>query len=111
MALGMHRRNKLVETRTTRPTLLTRLRGPNARTRTVKTTTKVQPRSAVRGGQTHTHTHHPTTGLTRMGGNRQTTTKPLFRRRKQASLGDKVSGAMMKLRGGLTNNPREKVCF
>merc|ERR1711939_712862 len=90
------------ETRTTKPTLMTRLRGRNARTKTTKTTTTVQPGAArpVRAS--------------RWGGNRRAaahhthTTTPVVRQRRHATIGDKISGAMMKLKGSLTRRPGVK---
>merc|ERR1711977_702908 len=86
--------------RITKPTLMTRLRGRNARTKTTKTTTTVQPGAArpVRAS--------------RWGGNRRTaahhTTTPVVRQRRHATIGDKISGAMMKLKGSLTRRPGVK---
>merc|ERR1711977_746808 len=100
----MHsRRNNATVTRTTKPTLMTRLRGRNARTKTTKTTTTVQPGAArpVRAS--------------RWGGNRRAaahhthTTTPVVRQRRHATIGDKISGAMMKLKGSLTRRPGVKV--
>ncbi|KAH7407886.1 hypothetical protein BKA64DRAFT_433923 [Cadophora sp. MPI-SDFR-AT-0126] len=97
---NMHsRRNNATVTRTTKPTLMTRLRGRNARTKTTKTTTTVQPGAArpVRSS--------------RWGGNRRTaahTTTPVVRQRRHATIGDKISGAMMKLKGSLTRRPGVK---
>ncbi|TVY64277.1 hypothetical protein LSUE1_G008124 [Lachnellula suecica] len=95
----MHsRRNQVVETRTTKPTLMTRLRGRNANTRTVKTTTKVEP--------VHHHTHATHTTHTHTRNTRSTrTAQPVVHHKRHASIGDKVSGAMMKLRGSLTRRP------
>jgi len=99
----MHsRRNNATVTRTTKPTLMTRLRGRNARTKTTKTTTTVQPGAArpVRAS--------------RWGGNRRAaahhthTTTPVVRQRRHATIGDKISGAMMKLKGSLTRRPGVK---
>ncbi|TVY33106.1 hypothetical protein LOCC1_G008003, partial [Lachnellula occidentalis] len=83
--------NHVVETRTTKPTLMTRLRGRNANTRTVKTTTRVEP-------VTH---HHHATHTTHTRGRAQ----PVHHHKRRVSVGDKVSGAMMKLRGSLTRRP------
>jgi hypothetical protein len=122
----LRRRNKLVETRTTRPTLMTRIRGPNANTRTVKTTTKIEPRSAVeartQGHHHHNHHTHTTTHAapmhshytrsSRFGTGRRTANNhAVMGRRRHVSLGDKIGGAMTKLRGSLTNSPAVKVCL
>jgi hypothetical protein len=108
-AINMHmrtRRNNMVETRTTKPTLMTRLRGRNANSRTVKTTTKVEPRTTA----AHHHQHTNTTGtLSRWGRNRRTA-EPVVHHRRHASIGDKISGAMLKLKGSLTHRPGVKVC-
>ncbi|KAH8685958.1 hypothetical protein BGZ60DRAFT_523224 [Tricladium varicosporioides] len=94
-------RNRVVETRTTKPTLMTRLRGRNANTRTVKTTTKIEPASAHHA--THaTHTHNTRTARhSGWGGNRRVAGT----QRRKVSMGDRLSGAMMKLRGSLTRRP------
>jgi hypothetical protein len=83
-----HHRPATTTTRTSKPSLLTRLRGPNARTRTVKT-------------KTTTTRHSPAYGRTRA-------TAPVHHRRK-VTLGDKVSGAMLRLKGTLTHRPAVKV--
>ncbi|KAJ5467913.1 hypothetical protein N7475_005665 [Penicillium sp. IBT 31633x] len=96
------RRPATTTTRTTKPTLMTRLKGRNARSRTVKTTTTTHPNHTTgvrqpartgnrfgtrrRHGATTTHTHH----------------------RRKTTLGDKVSGAMLKLKGSLTHRPALK---
>jgi hypothetical protein len=101
MHLRSSRRNNMTETRTTKPTLMTRLRGPNAKTRTVKTTTTVEPRTA------HVAHNTRTTGRSRWGRNRR---DPIVHRKRHATIGDKISGAMMKLKGSLTRRPGVKVC-
>lgn len=108
------RRNHLVETRTTRPTLMTRLKGPNAKSRTVKTTTKIEPESVVaarNGGRVH-NTHHNngyghTHGHTH--GHHHNHTHHYNTRRKNPSMGDKVEGALTKFRGEVTGRPGVKV--
>ncbi|KAH8698955.1 hypothetical protein BGW36DRAFT_416389 [Talaromyces proteolyticus] len=77
-------------TKTTKPTLMTRLKGRNARTRTYKTEV------TEHGG--HHHHHHNTT----------TRTAPAFHHRRRPSLGDKVSGAILRMKGSLTRRPGEK---
>lgn len=53
------------------------------------------------------HTHHTTTsGAGRTTG---TTAAPAHHHRRKPSVGDKVSGAMMKLKGSLTHKPGVKV--
>jgi hypothetical protein len=89
----------MTETTSTKPTLMTRLRGPNARTRTVKTTMTVEPRTA--------HNHNTrTTGRSRWGRSRR---DPVVQHKRHATIGDKISGAMMKLKGSLTRRPGVKV--
>ncbi|KAL1847324.1 hypothetical protein Plec18167_001401 [Paecilomyces lecythidis] len=91
--------------RSTRPTFWTRLKGPNAQTRTYKTeettyntgrrrhghrtngygattTSKTAPPPTTAGGMT-AHHHH----------------------RRRPSIGDKFSGAMLKLKGSFTRRP------
>lgn len=109
MVSGLRRRDRIVEN--TRPTLMTRLRGANARKRTVKTTTKIVPANTLQGhNHVQAHTHNTRASGTRLGRGRRTA-KPVAQRRRRVSLGDKVSGAMMKLRGTLTNKPGVKVKF
>jgi len=100
-AINMHtrRNNNMVATRTTKPTLMTRLRGRNAKTRTVKTTTTLEPapvRAAPRSrwGRSNRRTVHA---------------QPVVHHRRHVSIGDKISGAMMKLKGSLTRRPGVKV--
>lgn len=78
------------------------------RRRQVVTTTA--PRRSMFGRRQNVHT---TTSTTRTGQRHG-----LFGRRKQvvhhkrhASIGDKISGAMLKLKGSLTHRPGVKVCF
>jgi hypothetical protein len=102
--LKMHRRsNNTHVVKTTKPTLMTRLRGRNAKTRTVKTTTSIEPgaaRTSRWGGNRRTaHTGHAT----------HTTHAPVVRQRRHATIGDKISGAMMKIKGSLTRRPGVKV--
>jgi len=114
-----HHRAGVTETRTTRPTLMTRLKGRNANTRTVKTTTKMEP---TPGRTPNTHNNAVgATGTRRTGGSR-------WGRRaaggavvadgehhhhhhhntRQPGIGDKINGAIMKLKGGLEGKPRKK---
>lgn len=111
------RRSRTTTTRTSRPTLMTRLKGPNARHKTYKTEETVH-----HNGVGH-HNHHGTTGTTTTTGttsagtmgtrrrNHHTTTNtaPAHHHRRRPSLGDKVSGAMMRMKGSLTRRPGEKV--
>ena len=73
-------------TRTTR-------RGLFGRTKPARqhhTTTTTHPR----------RTHHTTT---------TTTTRPVHHQKRKATIGDKISGAMLKLKGTITRRPGEKV--
>jgi hypothetical protein len=103
MPFRSSRRSNMVETRTTKPTLMTRLRGRNAKTQTVKTTTTVEPRT------TAAHHHTRPTRSSRWGRNTRRN-EPIVHHRRHASVGDKISGAMMKLKGSLTRRPGVKVC-
>ncbi|CAL5871579.1 uncharacterized protein PFLUO_LOCUS5832 [Penicillium psychrofluorescens] len=75
-------------TRTTKPTFMTRLKGRNARTQTVKT-------------KTTTTRHEGPKGHNRGRPRAQ-------QRRRKVTFGDKVSGAMLKLKGSLTHRPAVK---
>ncbi|KAJ6111355.1 hypothetical protein N7523_007416 [Penicillium sp. IBT 18751x] len=94
------RRPATTTTRETKPSLMTRLRGPGARKQTVKTKT-----TTTRHGPTTTTRHGPSTHRTtkRHWG----TTTPQHHHRK-VTMGDKVSGAMLKLKGSLTHRPGVK---
>lgn len=101
-AINMHtrRNNGTVQTRTTKPTLMTRLRGRNATSRTVKTTTKVEPATAA---------NTRTARRSGWGRSRRTAnTTPVVHHKRHASIGDKISGAMLKLKGSLTHRPGVK---
>ena len=108
MPFRSSRRSNMVETRTTKPTLMTRLRGRNAKTQTVKTTTTVEPRTTA----AHHHTTGANTRTTRSSrwGRNTRRNEPIVHHRRHASVGDKISGAMMKLKGSLTRRPGVKVC-
>lgn len=81
-----HRR--AATTTRTKPSLMTRLRGPNARKKTVKTTTTTNGHPSTRRSHGLSHGTH---------------------RRRRSSIGDKVSGAMLKLKGSLTRRAGLKV--
>lgn len=89
--ITMFRRHRptTTTTRTSKPSLLTRLRGPNARTRTVKTKTPTTRHNGAYG--------------------RTSATAPVHHHRRKVTLGDKVSGAMLRLKGALTHRPAVKV--
>lgn len=83
----------MARTTTTRskPSLLARLRGAPKTVTTTHTTTTTTRRSARK---------------TKRANNYNTTTgAPVQHHRRKVSIGDKVSGAMMKLRGSLTRRP------
>ncbi|QKX61972.1 uncharacterized protein TRUGW13939_09128 [Talaromyces rugulosus] len=82
------RRSRHTTTKTTKPTLMTRLKGPNAKNKTYKT-------EVTR----HDGRHHPHT---------TSRTAPVHHRRRKPSMGDKFSGAMMRMKGSLTHRPGEK---
>ncbi|KAK5807477.1 hypothetical protein VI817_001735 [Penicillium citrinum] len=104
------RRPATTTTRSSKPTLMTRLRGPNARKKTVKTKTTTTrhgpaPTTTRRGPAPATH-HTTTTGKRRWG-----TTRPQHHHHhRKPSIGDKFSGAMLRLKGSLTHRPGVKVC-
>jgi hypothetical protein len=85
--IGRHTRT----TKTTKPTLMTRLKGPNARHKTYKT-------EVTRHGHGHGHNTRSTRAVA-----------PVHHHRRKPTIGDKISGAMMKLKGSLTRRPGEKV--
>ncbi|KAH9906742.1 hypothetical protein F4778DRAFT_723211 [Xylariomycetidae sp. FL2044] len=66
-----------------------------------------------------THTTHTTTTTTRRRGlfsrrakpvrtHHTTTTRPVHHHKRHATIGDKISGAMLKLKGTLTRRPGQK---
>ncbi|KAF4760636.1 hypothetical protein N7455_001872 [Penicillium solitum] len=104
------RRPATTTTRTTKPTLMTKLKGRNANSRTVKTTSTTH-QNPVHG---HHHTGHTgrtgPTGRTggRFGHKNAYGTSTHTRHQRKTTLGDKVSGAMLKLKGSLTHRPAVK---
>lgn len=120
--------NKMARTRqtTTKPGLLSRLAGKKSTTTTTKQshnplTGKTKTTSTTHGGGTTTHgphaTHgtHATHGHTHTHGTRGTTANPVtgthHTQRRKVTMGDKLSGAMMKLNGTITRRPGKKVRF
>ncbi|KAJ5087159.1 hypothetical protein N7456_010775 [Penicillium angulare] len=83
-----YRKPRATKTTTTKPTLMTRLRGPGARKKTVKTTTTTTPHASHRTTKHHHVAHH---------------------HKRKVTFGDKVSGAMLKMKGSLTGRPGVKV--
>ncbi|KAJ5691795.1 hypothetical protein N7462_001218 [Penicillium macrosclerotiorum] len=92
---GRRHRPTTTTTRESKPSLMTRLKGPNARTRTIKTKTT----TTRHGPSSH---HHSTK---RHWGN----SSPRHHHKRKVTMGDKVSGAMLKLKGSLTRRPGVKV--
>ena len=91
-------------TRTTRstahPSLKTRILG----SKTHSTTARRAPATTTTTTTTRTtRTTHGTTG-------HHHTAAPVHHHKRHATMGDKVSGALTKLRGTLTNKPGVKVC-
>jgi hypothetical protein len=105
------RRPATTTTRESKPSLMTRLRGPGARKQTIKTkttTTRHKPATTTRHAPATTTRHGPSTHRTSR--RHMATTTPQHHRRK-VTMGDKVSGAMLKLKGSLTHRPALKVCL
>jgi hypothetical protein len=113
MAYGYGRRNRATgtthtthTTTTARPTFMSRFRrrpayatdGAAATT----TTTRRDRRAGVRDSHNVGGMHYGTHGGT---------TAPIHHHKRHVTIGDKISGAMMKLRGSLTNRPGVKVSF
>lgn len=98
-----HHRPTTTTTRETKPSLMTRLKGRNARTKTVKTKT-----TTTRHGPAITTRHGPFTHRTT--GRRWGTSRRRRHHKRKVTMGDKISGALMKLRGSLTHRPGMKVC-
>lgn len=81
-------------TRTTKkPSLLTRLRGPRRTSPRTKRTHPVTTTTTTTTTKRTTHAAHAA---------------PVHHHRRKASLGDKISGGLMKLRGTLTGRPGVK---
>ncbi|KAJ6138800.1 hypothetical protein N7471_005286 [Penicillium samsonianum] len=106
------RRPATTTTRTSKPTLMTKLKGRNAQSRTVKTTTTTHqnPTHGHHTGHTGHTTHTGRTGPTggRFGHRNAYGTPTHTRHQRKPTLGDKVSGAMLKLKGSLTHRPAVK---
>ncbi|KAJ5129992.1 uncharacterized protein N7515_006031 [Penicillium bovifimosum] len=101
------RRPATTVTRTTKPTLMTRLKGRNAKSRTVKTTTTTHP-TVTASGTRHTGRTGPTGGSRFSTRRHHGATTATHTRRRKPSLGDKLSGAMLRLKGSLTHRPAVK---
>ncbi|KAJ5845920.1 hypothetical protein N7534_009589 [Penicillium rubens] len=104
------RRSATTTTRTTKPTLMTKLKGPNAKSRTVKTTTTTRQNPIQGHRQTgHTGRTGPTGRTGHRFGHKNAYGAPTHtRHQRKATLGDKVSGAMLKLKGSLMHRPAIK---
>lgn len=76
-------------------------------TRTTRTTTTTHPSLFHR----MTHRTPRNTVTTRGAGHHHTSTvAPVHHQRRHATLGDKISGALLKLKGTVTGRPGVKVC-
>jgi hypothetical protein len=109
MRYGYGRRNRATGTTrtthatTTRPSFMSRFRRrPAYATDGVTTTTRRDHRAGVKDGHHFGGMHHGTHGGT---------TAPIHHHKRHVTIGDKISGAMMRLRGSLTNRPGVKVRF
>lgn len=114
------RRNRTRVTETTKPTLMTRLKGPNARNKTYKT--EVTRHDNVRtagagagvgagvGAGAGRHSGYGYGRRSRRADNAGVTGVARTHHRRKPSMGDKISGAMMRLRGSMSHRPGEKVC-
>ena len=79
---------------------------PTTRRTTTRRSGGLMSKLTGRGRRTTT----TTTTTTTSGFGRSHGAAPVHHHRRKASMGDKVSGAMMKLRGSLTRRPGLKVC-
>src|SRR5277367_6232594 len=114
MRYRSRRRNRATGTHAThtatttaaRPTFMSRFRRRPAYatdgTTTTTATTRRDRRAGVRDGHHVAGVHFGTHGGT---------TAPIHHHKRHVTIGDKISGAMMMLRGSLTNRPGVKVCF
>ncbi|PVI07935.1 hypothetical protein DM02DRAFT_236506 [Periconia macrospinosa] len=99
-----HRTAPRTTTRTTRakPSLTSRLLGPKTRTSTRRTPASTTTTTTT----TRTTRHHGGVATGRRG--HHTTAAPVHHHKRHATMGDKVSGALMKLKGTLTHRPGVK---
>jgi hypothetical protein len=91
--------------RTNKPSLMQRLRGGNttaSRGTAAGTTATPARRSRFGGGGTRTTKRAPVTSGTGVGGG------TTHHHQRKPSMGDKVSGAMLKLKGGMSGRSGEK---
>ncbi|KAK6348193.1 hypothetical protein TWF718_006003 [Orbilia javanica] len=79
-----------VRTTRTKPSLIDRLTGRRGHTVTTTSTTH--------SSRPRTHRHHHHTHAT-------TATVPVHHQRRRPGLGDKISGALMRIKGSLTRRP------
>jgi hypothetical protein len=86
---------------TAHPSLKTRLLGGGA---THRTNTRRTPNTTTTTTTTTKTTRHH-------GAHGATAAAPVHHHKRKPSMGDKVSGAMLKLKGSLTGRPGVKVCF
>ncbi|KAK6501526.1 hypothetical protein TWF481_009363 [Arthrobotrys musiformis] len=80
-----------VRTTRTKPTLMDRLTGRRGHTTTTTSTTR-----STRPHRRHHHHAHTTT---------TTAAAPVHHQRRRPGLGDKISGALMRIKGSLTRRP------
>jgi hypothetical protein len=121
----MTRTHHTTTTTSSRPGIMSRLRqrnqpakvttnrstNPITGTQTVTKKTKTHPRGIGHhghGGRGPMASHH-TTNYTTSGTTSTSTAAPVHHHRRKTSVGDKVSGALMKLRGSFTRRPGVKV--
>ncbi|ESZ97395.1 hypothetical protein SBOR_2223 [Sclerotinia borealis F-4128] len=89
---------------TTRPSLLSRLRGAKTHQRTYENSTS-SPNPKLTSTHSHNHNHNHTHKTHHNNHTAGITQQPPHHHQRKPSIGDKISGAMMKLRGRLTRKP------
>lgn len=102
MRYGNRNRAAATTTTTARPSFMSRFRRRPAYVEDTTATTRRGHRFGVKEGHHAGGMHFGTHGGT---------TAPVHHHKRHVTLGDKISGAMMKLRGSLTHRPGVKVCF
>jgi hypothetical protein len=101
--------------RKTHPTHTTTRAAPRASTRTTRSTARPSLKTRIMGPKRATRAHPVTTTTTTTKTTRTThaghghaTAAPVHHHKRKTTMGDKVSGALMKLRGSLTGRPGVK---
>ncbi|KAF7860331.1 hypothetical protein EAF04_008458 [Stromatinia cepivora] len=83
--------------------------NPNTHPKMAHTTTTVTTRPSLlarlRGGKTSRRTYENSTSTHTRHNNRNTRAQPVHHHHRKPSVGDKISGALLKLRGSLTRRP------